>query len=110
MTTTLRNFSIQNVKGIKVAVTGATQRIELERSGGDDIMIVNRSGVSIYVVTGDATIAAMDSSEVNPSMEILPGEKGIYHKGRSEGNTTHISFIADVAGPSDVVFYQGEGI
>lgn len=107
MTTTLRNFSIRGAKGIKVAVTNVTQRIELVHSGGDDIMIVNDSAVSIYVETGDVTVVARDSSADNPSMEILPGEKGIYNRGPS---STRIAFIADVAGPTNIVFYQSEGI
>jgi hypothetical protein len=110
MTTTLRNFSILNVKGVKVAVTDTTQRIALRANGGEDIMIVNRSAVSIYVVTGKGDVAAIKSSGASPSMEILPGEKGVYSRGSSGGNTTHIAFIADVAGPSNIVFYQGEGI
>ncbi len=98
------NFSIRNATGIPVAVTPTSQAIMLPNRSAVDLMIVNQSQTTVFVTTGDENIVAVK----DVSMPVLPGEKGIYSKGPSGGNTTHIALVTDVANVSVMVF-QGQG-
>ncbi len=98
------NFSIRNATGIPVAVTPTSQRIMLPNRTAVDLLIVNQSQTTVFVTTGDENIVA----DKDVSMPVLPGEKGVYSKGPSGGNSTHIAFVTDVSNV-DIVFFQGQG-
>jgi len=99
---TIKNFSLLNIVGLTVTATPTSARTEIDAADGD-IMLVNNTTSVIFVRTGTAQVEA----DVN-AMPILPGEKGVYSKGKTGGTTRFIAYFVE-AGSADLVILQGLG-
>lgn len=99
----IKNFSILNAVFTPLAATAATARVKLPNDA-PDIMFYNPNASIIYVTTGDSNVEATDTA-----MPILPGEKGIYNRGGSPSQSTHLAFISP-AGALTLHMAAGEGL
>ena len=102
-TLSIVNFSLLGVQSTIVTATDTTQNIELSQVNQTDMMLINDTTVNIYARTGDSSVVA----DIN-AMPVLPGEKGVYSKGRSGGTTTHLAVFV-VTGTADLIIIQGAG-
>ena len=98
----IRNFPILNSEFTPLAATAVTARVKLPNDAAD-IMFYNPNASIIYVRTGDDAVAATATA-----MPILPGEKGIYNRGGTPAQATHLAFISP-AGALTLHYAMGEG-
>lgn len=103
MSRTIRNFSLLNAVTTLLTATNVSQAETLDSRADADIMVINDSTSTIFVRTGDSTVVA-DAT----AMPILPGEKGVYDKGNTLGNTTTLSYFTET-GSVPFRIIQGTG-
>ena len=99
----IKNFSILNATFTPLAATSASARAKLPNDA-PDIMLYNPNLFIVYVTTGDNAVVATVTG-----MPILPGEKGIYSRGGTPAQSTHVAYIT-VAAPGTLHMAMGEGL
>jgi len=102
-TFSVSNFSLLDAASTTINATPTTSRIELSNPGPPQVMVVNNTTTTIFVRTGNSLVVA----DAN-AMPILPGEKGVYSRGNTLGETTHLAAFATV-GAADLIVLEGSG-